>query len=388
MRLAFVLAFLLIFVFPATAGAQQRGLSLTATYLGVELDRGETAYLPLKLTNTGKAPEEVILEVSGVPEEWKVAVRDRGYNLRRLFIEPGETLKDLSLYIKVPEAAEPGEYLLKINAATADKAVSSSIEVSVAISAAPVKGGVKVSTRYPVLKGPSGATFVFLVDVENKEKEAMTFDLNARIPPGWAAVFRPEFERTKQISSLRVEGNRSRGVEVEVSSPPDAPPGEYPITFVVSSDGLRRSLDLKAVVTGTHKLEIGPPPPGRLNFEAAVGKDNHFTLLVWNKGTARLRNITLTSIKPEGWSVDFDPDRLDVLEPDEVREVDVTIRPGEKTIAGDYSLTLQASGERVSDKVELRVTATTPTIWGWVGLGIILAVLAGLGGVFAWLGRR
>lgn len=387
-RLIVLFVLLVLLLLPGMAIAQDRGLTLTAPYLGVELPPGDTAYLPLKLTNTGKSPEKVVLTITGAPKDWTVAVRDRGYNLKEVLINPEETL-DLSLYIKLPKDAAPGEHVLEVSAATVDYAIQADVEIKVAVAGEPAeKEGLRVSTQYPVLTGPSGTTFVFLVDVENKSKEARTFDLNAKAPPGWIVVFRPEFERTKQISSLRIEGDRTRGVEVEVSSPPDARPGEYPVSVVVSSGDIRESIDLKAVVTGTYELEIGPPPPGRLNFEAALGKENHFTLLVWNKGTARLHGISFTAIKPEGWTVNFNPDRLEILEPDEVRQVDVVIRPGEKTIAGDYSLTLQASGKRVSDKVELRVTVTTPTVWGWVGLGIILAVLAGLGGIFAWLGRR
>ena len=39
-------------------------------------------------------------------------------------------------------------------------------------------------------------------------------------------------------------------------------------------------------------------------------------------------------------------------------------------------------------ELQIRVSVLTPTIWGWVGILIVLAVIAGLGMMFRILGRR
>jgi uncharacterized membrane protein len=49
---------------------------------------------------------------------------------------------------------------------------------------------------------------------------------------------------------------------------------------------------------------------------------------------------------------------------------------------------LITNGEKSSATVEMRVTVRAPTAWGWVGVGLIIGVIGGLGGLFAWLGRR
>jgi uncharacterized membrane protein len=51
-------------------------------------------------------------------------------------------------------------------------------------------------------------------------------------------------------------------------------------------------------------------------------------------------------------------------------------------------LTLNASSEKASDKIELRVTVETPTIWGIVGIGIIVVVIIAVAIIFTRLGRR
>ena len=45
--------------------------------------------------------------------------------------------------------------------------------------------------------------------------------------------------------------------------------------------------------------------------------------------------------------------------------------------------------KRGSNKtVEFRVSVKTSSAWGWIGIIIIIVVIAGMGGLFLWLGRR
>jgi len=69
--------------------------------------------------------------------------------------------------------------------------------------------------------------------------------------------------------------------------------------------------------------------------------------------------------------------------------VEVTITPAAQALVGDYSVGLSADGEKGSSKtVEIRVGVKTSAAWGWIGIIIIVAVIAALGGLFIWLGRR
>ena len=71
-----------------------------------------------------------------------------------------------------------------------------------------------------------------------------------------------------------------------------------------------------------------------------------------------------------------------------MKQVEATITPAATALVGDYSVGLSADGEKANKTVEMRVTVTAPTAWGWIGVGIIAVVIAGMGGLFAWLGRR
>ena len=62
--------------------------------------------------------------------------------------------------------------------------------------------------------------------------------------------------------------------------------------------------------------------------------------------------------------------------------------PQGKTIAGDYMINFKADTGTISQTMDVRVTVLTPTIWGWVGIIIIVVVIAGLAVLFMKLGRR
>jgi len=52
------------------------------------------------------------------------------------------------------------------------------------------------------------------------------------------------------------------------------------------------------------------------------------------------------------------------------------VKTPDNTVAGDYLLTLKGLSDQVeSDEVQIRVTATAPTSWGLIGIGIGIAAV-------------
>jgi len=128
---------------------------------------------------------------------------------------------------------------------------------------------------------------------------------------------------------------------------------------------------------------------GRLSMNAEAGKDNHYTVVLTNSGSEPLTNISFSSDKPDNWVIKFSPDKVDSLAAGKTQQIDITVAPPSgKTIAGDYMITLRANNDKVSSTMDVRVTALTPTIWGWVGIIIVVVVVIGLGALFLKLGRR
>jgi uncharacterized membrane protein len=174
---------------------------------------------------------------------------------------------------------------------------------------------------------------------------------------------------------------------VEVTPTKDALSGEYPILVRISSGDKKAEVKLMVMLTGIYKLDAGTPS-GILSLEAIPGKPANLSLFVKNMGSAVNRNINFSSFKPENWEVTFKPEKMDALEPNALKQVEVTIKPAQQALVGDYSVGVMVNGEKSDKTIEFRVTVKASTAWGWIGIGMIIFVIAGLSALFIWLGRR
>lgn len=255
-----------------------------------------------------------------------------------------------------------------------------------------VASSLALSSKFPVLSAESGGSYDFEVEVKYTGLERKRFDLSISVPQDWVGFALSSYPE-KQVAAIELgpaELGVTENMKVRVAPVfwklPDM--GDYPVTFTVSSGTLKQSMTFTAKVTAKYNLSI-TTDSGRLNTEATAGQDNHFAIKLVNSGSAAIDKVTFSSTKPEGWIVKFTPDKFDSLGAGLTQEVDIVINPPSgKTIAGDYIINIKAESQKISSDVDLRVTVLTPTIWGWVGIIIVLVVIAGLAVVFRQLGRR
>ncbi len=366
----------------------ERGISMYTEYSRVTVPVGEKVRMDLTIDNKGKHDENVLVNLVSVPRGWMAEVKGGLYDVSGVPVEATKT-RTLAFIAEPDKGLRPGTYTFQIDGAVADHAleVSQTVVVTTEERKAGVAGALQISTSYPVLRGPTDSSFEFSLDVNNKSDADRTVNLSADAPKGWEVSFKPAYE-AKQISSLRIKPGSSQTVALDVKAPPDVQAGQYPITFHASTDGAQADARLQVVLTGTYKLDA-ETPTGRLSLDAVVGKPEVTTLLVRNTGSAIDHGVRLSGIGPENWKVEFEPKKIDALEPNQMKPVQVTITPAAQALVGDYSVGLTAAGEQSSNKsLEMRVTVHPSTMWGWVGVGLIAVVIGGLGGLFTWLGRR
>jgi uncharacterized membrane protein len=127
---------------------------------------------------------------------------------------------------------------------------------------------------------------------------------------------------------------------------------------------------------------------GILSTTAQAGEENYFTIAVVNSGTGDIDSISLSTNKPRGWAVELSPTNIASVAAGNFQTVEMNIKPPPDAIAGDYEIIVRASGTQASDNVEIRVTVKTSSLWGWVGIGIIVLVIAGLAVIFMRFSRR
>ena len=151
----------------------------------------------------------------------------------------------------------PGTYRFAVKAHTADGALEQAAAVTVTVvSAEKATERVSIDTSYPTLRGPSGDKFQFSLDVRNDTGQDAVFNFRATTPPGWETSFKPAYE-SKQISSLQINANSSKTVEMEVTPPYNAQAGEYDFKVEAQAPKAKAEKDLKVVLTGTYALKVG-----------------------------------------------------------------------------------------------------------------------------------
>ena len=367
----------------------ERGIAVSPEYPGIIISQEEeNVSIDLDVTNRGSRDENIFVSLTSIPPGWKGRIKTYSFGVTGVHVK-SDTSKNLTLRVEPEPDLETGTYTFGIEAQTEDKEFKSTSQVIITVEekkAEEKPEGVKITTSYPVLRGPTDAEFEFSLEVDNKLDKDMIYNLSAQGPENWEINFKPAYE-DKFISSLRLKANQSQSMAIAVKPFPLAKPGEYPIRVKVSSTEAKAEVELTVVLTGTYKLDAGTAT-GLLSLNAVRGKEGNLSVYVKNSGSAILNNVAFMSIKPENWKVEFSPENLETLPPGELKQVEVSITPAEQALVGDYSVGIRADAGKLSKNLELRVTVLASTAWGWIGIGIIVLVMLGLVVLFIRLGRR
>jgi len=391
----FLTALVLFLMIPSLGLAQEekkdlrpeRGIAVYPEYTGVTVVKGETVKMDLTVDNKGRADETIDVKLLEIPKGWKATLRGGSYLVAGIFVPNGKS-KTLALSLEPDtKVVDVGTYTFQITGQTADGKLSSASKLTVNVQLpTPGTQDITITTSYPVLRGQPDSQMEFSLDVANKSETDRTFNLSAVGPEKWEINYKPAYE-SKQISSLQIKAGQSQTVTVQVTPLKTAPAGQYPIVVTVASGAKKADVKLTAILTGTYKIDAGTPT-GILSLEAVAGKPANFSVFVKNTGSAVNRNVTFSSFKPENWEVTFKPEKIEALEPDQLKQVEVTVKPSAQALVGDYSVAVMVNGEKSDKTVEIRVTVKSSTAWGWIGIAVIIFVIAGLSALFIWLGRR
>ena len=255
----------------------------------------------------------------------------------------------------------------------------------------PAEDKIELISSFPKME-IMGETVEFSVRLKWWGSEDRVFDLSATGPKDWVIYFKPSYADT-MITAINLEPGKTEYPETikvivvtRFQSIPET--GEYKIIVEASSGDLKDTVELTAIISAWYDLDIVPTLE-RYNTSATAGKDNYFSIDVLNYSTATLENISFDSYKPDEWTIDYSPASIASLAAGDFLTVDVNIKPPPKAVAGDYSITLRVSAEQIPAKtLKIRVSVETPTIWGWIGVVIIVLVIAGLAFVVMRFSRR
>ncbi len=359
-----------------------KGLWLLTEYPSQTVRPGEVANVRFKLQNAGLAPETFALSVAGAPAGWKVDVLGGGQPVAAAMPGINESVS-LTLRVDVPKDAKPGSQTVTVSAKGAGQSVDLPVTLTIGTEA-PAK--LTIKSRLPSLRGTPRSAFEYTLAVSNDSGKDLTVALTAQGPANFQNTFTEGFG-SNEISSIPIEAGQSKDIKVKVTPPRDVKAGDYPVLVKVAAEGATAEQRVTLQVSGQGKIALSTKD-GRLSGEATVGKTSDFVMVLSNDGTAAIEEVELSGSVPTNWKVEFEPKTIASLAPNEKKEVVAKVTPADKAIAGDYVASFRANGRGESASADFRITVTTSTIWGIVGIGIIAVALLVLLGAVARFGRR
>lgn len=369
-------------LFAVTPVRAQGTLTISTPYPQVAVEPGADLTFPLTVATS--EPHQVSLAVQNAPPEWTTQLRGGGFTVAGVFSDPAqEEPPAVELTVSVPDAVTSGVFEFTV-VATADPALTASLPLTVTVNEA-AGGSVTLTAQFPQLRGPADANFSFSLTLENDTPRDATFELDAQGPEGWQVDARPSTE--EQATSATVTAGSSATINVTAEPPTTVTAGVFPILVRASSGERVVEAPLQVEVTGDFGMELGTPDE-RLNTQASAGTPKQVQFVVTNTGSTTLQGVELSATPPSNWTVEFEPEALEAIPPQQQVTVNAILTPATNAVTGDYVVTVTATTPEVDATQQLRVTVETSLSWALVGIGLILVTLAVLAWVFRTYGRR
>ncbi len=359
-----------------------KGVVLSTAYPSQTVRTGEPATLTLTVKNYGEPPQTVALRVTQVASGWKTSLLGAGRPVGSVFVGPDQEAT-VSLRLEPPARARPGTYTFRVLA----ESPSGRSELPLSITLGRVlPPRLSLTAELPILRGAATTSFKYRLTLKNDSDLDILVNLEAQAPKGAQVTFTPAFG-SQQVTSLPVKAAESKDIDAEASLQRQTVAGSYPLTVRASGGEARAEIKLTIEVTGRADLTLSTPE-GRLSMQANAGRDAPLKLVVTNTGSAPVRNVEFTASEPTGWTVRFEPQRLDEIAASGKQEITAIIKASGKAVAGDYMLPLRANAGDLSASADVRVTVTTSTLWGIGGVALVAIALAVLGMAVSRYGRR
>jgi uncharacterized membrane protein len=353
------------------------GIELYTPFTNISVPPGETVNYTVDLLNNGSTTKNVHIYVASMPKGWDYSMKSGGWNIRNIAILPGGK-QSLALKVAVPLKVEKGDYRFTLVAGGLDE-----LPLTINVSE---KGTYKTefTCDQTNMEGNSKSTFTFKATLKNETADNQRYALQSNAPRGWDVTFKPDY---KQATSVEIDPNTSKVINIDVKPPEFIPAGAYKIPVRAMTNSTTGNLELEVVVTGTYEMDL-TTPDGLLSTRVTAGGEKKLPLVVKNTGSADLKDISFHASAPSGWSITFDPSKIDKLDAGKTDQVVATMKSSDKAIAGDYAATITASTPEVSSKAAFRISVRTPMLWGWVGILIILIAIGSVYYLFRKYGRR
>lgn len=384
-----LLALLVLLLLPVAGAQAQRdpsgvkGLFLLTDYPSQTVRAGEVTTIRVTVNNAGLLPQPLALALNGVPAGWKIDLLGGGQPVAAVMAGVNHDVT-LQLRVEVPKNAPPGSQTVVLTARS-QMGQQASLPLTLTVGTE-TPARLSLKSRLPSLRGTPRSAFEYTLTVGNDSGKDLTVGLAAQGPANFQSSF-TEGYGSNEISAIPIEAGQTKDIKLKVTPPRDVRAGDYPVLVKVAAEGATAEMRVILQVSGQGRLALSTRD-GRLSGEGESGSTSTYTLVLANDGTAPVDEVELSGTVPANWKIEFNPKSIASIAPNDKKEVQVLVTPADKAIAGDYMASFRAAARGEQASADFRITVTTSTLWGIVGIGIIAVALLVLLGAVARFGRR
>jgi uncharacterized membrane protein len=381
-RFAFIVGLVSPIAHAAESPHDIKGLYLMTDYPAITVRPGTTSNVPVRLQDYGLSPERYRLSVSGVPSGWTATLLGGGQPVAAAMPAPDGSVA-LQLRLNVPANSDLTQQTLTIKAEGQGNQASLPIDVALA-KELPAK--LAVTSKLPSLRGSPKSNFEYSLNIKNDSGRNLVASFAAEAPANFETSF-TEAYGTQELSSIPIEAGQSKDIKLKVRPPSTIDGGHFPVKVTVNAEDASANTEVTLDVVGQPQLQVSGRG-GLLSARAVAAQQSSIPIVVTNTGTAPAENITLAATAPPGWKVTFEPAKVDRLVPGKDTEVQALVTPSDKSLAGDYMVSVRATSRGENASSQFRIAVNTSTVWGMAGAGVIGVALLLMLGAVARFGRR
>ena len=358
--------------------------------------------LDITLVNPTDRPVEADAKVIAGPDGWQASLFRRvdALIVERVLLPPNSRDTSLNFHFIVPPGTENREYVFRLGLFDGARLLDD-VEYNVTVAVPPgsepsslgdaarrvLPGGFEFDARFTNRQGRVNETLTFSVTLQSRDVAPLRFTLGADTPPGWQVAYTPSFQNTR-VGALTLTGGASQNFDVEVVPPANAGPGMHIVTLKAVAEGLDPDeLPLQVDLAGVADVSM-TTESGRLTAKLTTGESTELTVVVVNSGDEAADNVRFVADAPPDWTVTLSENPIPRIEAGASVELGVTVDAPEQTVPGDYNLRLLTVVGGESDELQFRITAIRSSSFGFIGIGVIAAVILGLAALFFRSGRR
>ncbi|NPE27829.1 hypothetical protein HNV12_07615 [Methanococcoides sp. SA1] len=195
-----------------------------------------------------------------------------------------------------------------------------------------------------------------------------------------------------KVSKINVDSGEIGDLSLKLHIDKNCPVGDYKLNITAfgrSSDSLEFPFTVIGDINATSKPELATQLSS-LYVSGEAGAKITVPVRIFNTGNVDLKDIEVyVDLPSDNWDVEFSENKVGAIKSEEYITVDITVSIPSGTENGDYFVDINAkSGDTKTDDAKLRVNVKNSSNSAWIGLSIVILLIAVLVFAAKKYGRR